>query len=301
MVSAQASSLTSVTLALVAIPALWTGIGGGPSSPATRWTMASTSGRSRTSQGSASARRPRPVISEATSSSCACVRAETATSAPEPARAIAMARPMPRPPPVTRATRPASSGGTDDSREQLEVDVAARDDADHLLPRGTPRQGHGQGHRAGSFRDHPVSLRQQPDRLARLLQAGHERPVEQVLGQGEHVREYRFAPDTVDEGRLVWHRLDRAGAQRSLQRRPRLGLDRVDHDPRLEPLDRGRDSAGEPAAAPGDQHGVDVFEVFHDLQADDAVAGHDPVVVEGMDEGAWDAGIAAVAEGLPPA
>src|SRR5438105_14813518 len=201
MVSAQDSSLISVTLALVAIPALLTRIRGGPSSPATRWTMASTSGRSRTSQGSASARRPRPVISEAPSSSCACVRAETATSAPEPARAIAMARPMPRPPPVTRATRPASSGGTDDSREHVEVDVAARDDANHVLPRGTPCQGRGQGHRARSFRDHPVSLREQPDRIARRFQAGYERSVEQVLVQGEHLREYRLAAGTADEGR----------------------------------------------------------------------------------------------------
>ena len=63
-----------------------------------------------------------------------------------------------------------------------------------------------------------------------------------------------------------------------------LWLDAVDTGARPERLHRGRDAAGEPAAADPDDDDVHVGQVLDDLQADRALAGDRDRVVERVDE-----------------
>src|SRR6202042_3647866 len=91
-------------------PALLTSTTGGPSSAATFATAASTWSAWLTSAPAASARPPAEVIASTVPEQSFSFRASTATANPSAARRRDVAAPMPRAPPVTMATRCASSG-----------------------------------------------------------------------------------------------------------------------------------------------------------------------------------------------
>src|SRR5439155_15362264 len=285
------SSVVSVSLALAATPALFTRIRGSPNAVLTRATIASTFGRWVTSHTIASPRRPAARTAETVSSSSSAERAATATSAPSDARASATARPIPRPPPVTSAIRPASSAMSvvaQDGCQLYAIDVAARHDAGNPSPAGLSREGDRQGDGAGAFRDRPIPFGDQLDGGGDLIEAGCERSVEQILGQREHIREHRLAADAVDERRLVIDHLRRPGLPRCRQWRAGLGFNGVDPHRWLQSAERARDSDGEAAATPGDEHAVKLWQVLEQLEPDRAVAGHHPLIVERMDEAALD-------------
>ena len=78
--------------------------------------------------------------------------------------------------------------------------------------------------------------------------------------------------------------------QETLQRRGGRHFGGEDLGGRLQLADGRRDSARQASAAPGNDDRVDVRQVFQNLEADGSVSGHDIQIVEGMDEGALDAG-----------
>src|SRR5438309_5989141 len=298
------SSVVSESLALPAIPALLMRIRGWPKSFFIRATMSSTWLRWVTSQTMAVARGPTARMALTASSRTSAERPLTATSAPAWAKESAMARPIPRPPPVTSPTRPARSPtlmAVQDLGQFGKVDVAAGNDAGDAARARFPRQRDGQGDGTGALGDHAVSFRHQPQRRRDLLEAGRKRAVEQLLRHHQHVGEDRLAPDAIDKRGLVIDNLRRAGFHRGGQRRAGLRFHRVDAHPRLERAKRGGDAARQPTASPGNQDGVDLRQVLEQLETDGAVARHHAIVIEGMYEHGVDAGIASIAEGLPPA
>src|SRR5438874_170143 len=298
------SSVVSVSLALAATPALFTRISGSPNPDRTRAIIASTFGRWVTSHRIASPRRPAARMAETVSSSSSAERAATATSAPSAARASATARPIPRPPPVTSAIRPASSamsGLAQDGCQLCGIDVPAGHDAGHLSRARLSRQRHRQGDGAGAFRDHPISFGDELDGGADLIEGGRERSVEQVLGHREHIGENRLAADAVDERGPVIDHLRGPGLPRCREGRAGLGFNGVDPHRWLEGAERGRDPYREATATPRDEHAVKLGQILEQLEPDRAVAGHDPLVVERMDERPVDLRKAPVGERLPPA
>ena len=64
-----------------------------------------------------------------------------------------------------------------------------------------------------------------------------------------------------------------------------LGLHAVDLACGVQALDRTGDTRDEPATAHGDDHGLGMLELVHDLQADGALSRDDVLVVIGMHEG----------------
>ena len=81
-----------------------------------------------------------------------------------------------------------------------------------------------------------------------------------------------------DERRIPAH--DLATRQRIARIGGQLGLHADDAGARPERLDRGRDPACEPAATDRDEDRGHVRQVLDDLEADRALAGDDPVVVD---------------------
>ncbi len=82
---------------------------------------------------------------------------------------------------------------------------------------------------------------------------------------------------------------DAAVGDRRRHRGSGLRLAHVDLRIGRDSPERARHSRGQPAAAPGDQHRVDVLQLLGELEADGAVSGHDRRVANGVDEVAVDA------------
>src|SRR5439155_353264 len=80
-----------------------------------------------------------------------------------------------------------------------------------------------------------------------------------------------------------------------------LGFNGVDPHRWLEGAERGRDPYREATATPRDEHAVKLGQILEQLEPDRAVAGHDPLIVERMDERPVDLRKAPVGERLPPA
>ena len=112
-------------------------------------------------------------------------------------------------------------------------------------------------------------------------------PVEVRAQVGEGPGAERLGPRAVgDRPRNVGGRPtdDRSGCQRCARIGRELGLDADDPNVRAQPLDRGRDTACQPAAADRHQDEPVVGQVLDDLEPDRALAGDDPVVVERRDD-----------------
>ena len=128
-----------------------------------------------------------------------------------------------------------------------------------------------------------------------------ERAVEQRRASS-HIFGSTPGAGSVDERGRVLDRLARlARRERGSHRRAGLRLDRVDL--RLGPQRRERagDPGEETAAAPRDEHRVGIGKLLEDLEADRAVAGHHPLVLDGVHEEAVDALEPRLDDRLPPA
>src|SRR5262249_59222720 len=111
-----------------------------------------------------------------------------------------------------------------------------------------------------------------------------DRPVEIVAGQGEGVLADRTHGNAVGNGRRARHgdALPRVEGSTHSRHLLRLHADELRLWP--EGLHRHPDAAGEPAAAHRYQHCLQVGHLLAELEADGALAGGEPGIVEGVDE-----------------
>ena len=125
-------------------------------------------------------------------------------------------------------------------------------------------------------------------------------PVDQVLEQRPHRRQHRLAAGAVDERRLPGVEAARfAAPQRQFERRRGFGFGGVDADAGLARAHHRADARQQPAAAERGDHGIDVGQVFEDLEARRRVAGDEIIVVERMHEVAAHARRCVRFDGLP--
>ena len=142
------------------------------------------------------------------------------------------------------------------------------------------------GQRARWLNDQPRLFRREPD-AGRDRLTDRDDPVEvrAQVGKGQGARclgprgrrRSARATSAPTNGRSIRLPTNRA-------HRPRAGLDAHHPNVRAQALDRGRDTACQPAAADRHQHETRRRQVLDDLESDRALAGDDPAVIERRDD-----------------
>ena len=166
------------------------------------------------------------------------------------------------------------------------VDVAAGQDADDLfaldvdlvVEHGRERSG------AGGLNDLLAALEQQQDGGGDLVVGDRNNAVYVLLDIFEGLFARSLYRDAVRDGVNGIRRLALAGAEGIRDRRSTLGLYADDLDARVDLLGAGSDTGDQSAAAGRNEDHVDKRQVAQDLERDGALAGHDVLVIERMDE-----------------
>ena len=175
----------------------------------------------------------------------------------------------------------------DDAAEDGHVDVAAADDAAHVLAGdvGLVEHGGGHAHGAGALGHEFVAFDEGQDGGANLVLADGDDLIDVGAAELEGVHAGLLDGDTVGDGQyggeglylVVVAALHHAGGA--------AGLHADDADGGFEGLEGIGHAAGQSAAADGHEHHVDVGVVGEDFHTDGALSGDDLLVVEGVDEG----------------
>src|SRR5438105_7827143 len=235
---------------------------------------------------------PRSASRRPTSSAAASARGGTASFA---SRALL-------PMTVMRSGRTGLRGklSLEDRDQRRRVDVAAGHDAYDRPAAGLSGERRRHGRRARALRDDVIALDEQTDRVGDLAQRRHERSVEQLLREREHLREHARTADAVDERPRVRDIESLALGEGGDERRRRVGLGREDLRARAQRA-RGRGDPGcQTSTTERHDDRVDLRQILEDLEPDGAVAGHDRGVAEGVHEQAVDAVATMGAERVEP-
>src|SRR5713226_9419652 len=207
--------------------------------------------------------------------------ATTGSTAKEPST-----RAGPRMAPRSRSTKRANSGHEPghDRRENLGVDVPARDDSHTTTWSGQALERCRHRGAAGALGHDGGVLDNVADRRRHLGQAYDQRSGQEARRGRPHLWQQCRAADPVHErgGAWAWHRA--AGRERRGKGRGRVHLAAIDPDLGTKAPYRGSDAAAQPAAAKWNEHCIHVGEVLEDLKADGAVAGHDVHIARRVDE-----------------
>ena len=210
---------------------------------------------------------------------CTTLARSSATSAVEPrerAGAVAQQHGEPYQAPVLH--EPA----LDDPRQHGDVDVAAGEHEDHRAPLEAelPVEERSERCGAGALHHRLLDLEQQEHRARQLLLAhGHE-VVDVGLRERERPLAHLTHGDAVRDGRRGVETHRAAFVQRVAHRRERVGLHADDAHLRPPRLHRQAHATREPAAADGHDDRLDVRPLLQHLEADRALAGDDPLIVE---------------------
>ena len=168
-----------------------------------------------------------------------------------------------------------------------------------LPPSARPARRSGRRERARALRDHAHPLGDQPDRGGGVLDRDDEGAVDRLATYG-HIVGHADAARPVDEGLRVLHLRRPAGRERGAGRWAVLRIHGED-------LTSGRScltALAIPTESPpppyGHEHGVQVGQVFDELQPDRPVPGHHALVLDRVHEEPVDALEARVDDRLPP-
>ena len=175
----------------------------------------------------------------------------------------------------------------DDPGEDVHIDIAAGDQADHLLADDGQLVEHGGGHadRARALGDELLLLNGGQDGRGNLVLGDRDDVVHVLLHQGEGGVAGVLDGDAVGKGMdriqgdlmALAMALEHAGGVE--------GLDAVDLYRGLELLDGEGHAGNQAAAADGHDDRVHIPHLLENLQADGALTGDDLVVVKGVDKG----------------